>query len=91
MSFLQDTLVRFWGLPNAAEMERLAQRVVAEGLSVRATEELVALHEEPEPGPDQPRVLRARSTPLPALHPAVRCLRHSCEGDTWSEEGAHYH
>ena len=55
------------GLPNAAEMERLAQRVVAEGLSVRATEELVALHEEPEPGPDQPKVLRARSTPLPAL------------------------
>ena len=55
------------GLPNAAEMERLAQRVVAEGLSVRATEELVALHEEPEPGPGQPKVLRARSTPLPAL------------------------
>ena len=55
------------GLPNAAEMERLAQRVVAEGLSVRATEELVALHEESEPGSDQPRVLRARSTPLPAL------------------------
>ena len=55
------------GLPNAAEMERLAQRVVAEGLSVRATEELVALHEDPEPGSDQPKVLRARSTPLPAL------------------------
>ena len=55
------------GLPNAAEMERLAQRVVAEGLSVRATEELVALHEEPEPGSGQPKVLRARSTPLPAL------------------------
>ena len=55
------------GLPNAAEMERLAQRVVAEGLSVRATEQLVALHEEPEPGSDQPKVLRARSTPLPAL------------------------
>ena len=55
------------GLPNAAEMERLAQRVVAEGLSVRATEELVALHEEPEPGAGQPKVLRARSTPLPAL------------------------
>lgn len=55
------------GLPNAAEMERFAQRVVAEGLSVRATEELVALHEDPEPGSDQPRVLRARSTPLPAL------------------------
>ena len=55
------------GLPNAAEMERLAQRVVAEGLSVRATEELVALHEEPEPESGQPKVLRARSTPLPAL------------------------
>ena len=52
---------------EGAEMERVAQRIVAEGLSVRATEELVALHEEPEPGPDQPRVLRARSTPLPAL------------------------
>ena len=55
------------GLPNAAEMERLAQRVVAEGLSVRATEELVALHEEPDSGTSQPKVLRARSTPLPAL------------------------
>ena len=51
------------GLPNAAEMERLAQRVVAEGLSVRATEEL----EETDSGSDQPKVLRARSTPLPAL------------------------
>ncbi len=31
------------GLPDAAAMERLAQRIVAEGLSVRATEEVVAL------------------------------------------------
>lgn len=54
------------GLPNAAVMERLAQRIVAEGLSVRATEELVALQEEPEGG-EQAKVLRARSTPLPAL------------------------
>ena len=30
-------------LPDPAEMERLAQRIVAEGLSVRATEEAVAL------------------------------------------------
>lgn len=30
------------GLPDAAAMERLAQRVVAEGLSVRSTEEAVA-------------------------------------------------
>lgn len=31
------------GLADAAAMERLAQRIVAEGLSVRATEEIVAL------------------------------------------------
>lgn len=31
------------GLPDVAAMERLAQRIVAEGLSVRATEEIVAL------------------------------------------------
>lgn len=31
------------GLEDQAEMEKLAQRIVAEGLSVRATEELVAL------------------------------------------------
>ncbi|CEA07224.1 putative chromosome-partitioning protein ParB [Arthrobacter saudimassiliensis] len=31
------------GLGDAADMEKLAQRIVAEGLSVRATEELVSL------------------------------------------------
>lgn len=36
------------GLPDPAAMERLAQRIVAEGLSVRATEELVALGEDGE-------------------------------------------
>lgn len=35
------------GLLDADAMDRLAQRVVAEGLSVRATEEIVALGEEP--------------------------------------------
>ncbi|HEY3575944.1 MAG TPA: ParB/RepB/Spo0J family partition protein [Arthrobacter sp.] len=34
-------------LPNAASMERLAQKIVAEGMSVRATEEAVTLHREP--------------------------------------------
>lgn len=34
-------------LPDAAAMEHLAHRIVAEGLSVRATEEIVALGEEP--------------------------------------------
>jgi chromosome segregation DNA-binding protein len=54
------------GLPNAAAMERLAQRIVAEGLSVRATEEFVAVHDEPEPA-RKSKPLRARSAPLPAL------------------------
>lgn len=42
-------------LPDALAMEKLAQRIVAEGLSVRATEELVALGE---------RAPKTRRTPL---------------------------
>ncbi|WP_138444886.1 ParB/RepB/Spo0J family partition protein [Sinomonas susongensis] len=34
-------------LPDAGAMERVAQRIVAEGLSVRATEEAVALYQDP--------------------------------------------
>jgi ParB family chromosome partitioning protein len=34
-------------LPDAGAMERVAQRIVSEGLSVRATEEAVALYQEP--------------------------------------------
>lgn len=37
------------GLPDAGAMERLAQRIVAEGLSVRTVEELVALGDEDKP------------------------------------------
>ncbi len=37
------------GLPDAAAMERLAQRIVAEGISVRATEEIVSLGGDPTP------------------------------------------
>ncbi|MDR2452966.1 MAG: ParB/RepB/Spo0J family partition protein [Bifidobacteriaceae bacterium] len=45
------------GLEDAAAMERLAQRIVAEGLSVRTTEELVALGEVPAaPKRKQPTV-----------------------------------
>jgi ParB family chromosome partitioning protein len=53
------------GLEDGAAMERLAQRVVAEGLSVRAVEELVALDEgaaprqrqkRPRPGGNQPEL-----------------------------------
>jgi ParB family chromosome partitioning protein len=34
-------------LPDAAAMERLAQKIVAEGMSVRATEEVVTLYQSP--------------------------------------------
>jgi len=37
------------GLPDAAAMERVAQRVVAEGISVRGVEELVAVGEDGSP------------------------------------------
>jgi ParB family chromosome partitioning protein len=49
------------GLPDGAAMERLAQRIVAEGLSVRATEEIVTLGGEPE------KPTRARG-PRPGEH-----------------------
>lgn len=45
------------GLPDAAAMERLAQRIVAEGLSVRSVEEIVAL------GGDSERPQRAARRP----------------------------
>jgi len=45
------------GLSDAAAMDRLAQRIVAEGLSVRSTEEIVALggDQDPKPKHTQPR------------------------------------
>lgn len=46
------------GLTDGAAMERLAQRIVAEGLSVRATEEVVAVGGDSEPAPKR-RPLRA--------------------------------
>ncbi|MBO1767398.1 ParB/RepB/Spo0J family partition protein [Allobranchiibius sp. GilTou38] len=51
-------------LPDAAAMERLAQRIVAEGLSVRSTEEIIAVGQEPE------KVTRATPT-MGAHHPAL--------------------
>lgn len=43
------------GLPDAAAMERIAQRITAEGLSVRAVEEIVAL------GGDEPKPTRVQA------------------------------
>lgn len=45
------------GLKDAAAMERLAQAIVAQGLSVRATEEIVAMGDD---GADAPRTRRSR-------------------------------
>lgn len=51
------------GLEDAANMEVLAQRIVAEGLSVRATEETVVLLNRGE----KPRVSRETKEPSPEL------------------------
>ena len=51
------------GLPDAAGQERLAQRIVAEGLSVRTVEEIVAVGEVP----DGQRAPRPRRPVAPAL------------------------
>ncbi|WP_265442611.1 ParB/RepB/Spo0J family partition protein [Flexivirga meconopsidis] len=58
------------GLPDAAAMERLAQRIVAEGLSVRSTEEIVAL------GGDKEKATR-RATNQTAQHPELDDLAAS--------------
>ena len=47
------------GLEDAAAQERLAQRIVAEGLSVRSVEEIVAL------GGDAPERVRTQRGPRP--------------------------
>lgn len=49
------------GLADAAEQEAIADRIVSEGLSVRATEELVRLKLLDDPGDDRPRRRSARS------------------------------
>jgi len=51
------------GLPTGDAMERLAQRIVAEGLSVRTTEELVALGGVGAPRPPREQV-RSASAPV---------------------------
>ncbi len=46
------------GLDNADDQDRLATRIVAEGLSVRAVEEIVAMH---DVAPDKPRQRRSKT------------------------------
>ena len=54
------------GLPSAEAQEAMATRVVAEGMSVRAVEEAVALSHSCAQGPDA-AVRRAKRTPQPAM------------------------
>ena len=61
-------------VPEPAGQERLAQRVVAEGLSVRATEELVALGETGRD--DTPRRRSPRPTPEVAVEVAAQLSDH---------------
>ncbi len=62
------------GLPDPAAQERLAQRIVAEGLSVRAVEEIVSLG---EPGPlAVPRHRSARSSSPRAVELAAAMSDH---------------
>lgn len=53
------------GLADAAAQERLAQRIVAEGLSVRSVEEIVAV--DPEQATQRPAKIRTRQPTAPAL------------------------
>jgi ParB family chromosome partitioning protein len=57
------------GLPDAESQERIAAKIVAEGLSVRTTEELVATNDSPAP-------TRAQ-TPRPPKAPAIARLEES--------------
>ncbi|MBW4094035.1 MAG: ParB/RepB/Spo0J family partition protein [Acidobacteria bacterium] len=54
-------------LPDAAAMERIAQRIVQEGMSVRSTEEAVAMYQEPQPGAKTPTRANARHERLDFL------------------------
>lgn len=53
------------GLSDPAAIERLAQRIVAEGLSVRSVEEIVALGEDDGQDPSTPTRRRRSAAPVP--------------------------
>lgn len=65
------------GLTDGAATERLAQRIVAEGLSVRATEEIVAI------GDDEPLRPELRRRPRPGEHSAALSDLSARLSDRW--------
>ena len=80
------------GLSDGAEIERLAQRIVSEGLSVRATEEIVMLTES-DGGERQDTQGTASRHPQRgggrAGHPAFRPVRDPGQGGARQDQGPH--
>ena len=79
--------------PTPSAQDRLAGRVVSEGISVRGLEELVAVGEHGEDD-DQPRVRSARPTApglLGAGRPAQRPARHPGQGGPGPLQGPDQH
>ena len=76
------------GLPDAAAMERMAQRIVAEGLSVRTVEELVTLGDDdtpatrraPRPGTRRPQLDDLAADLSDRLETRVRIALGSAQG-----------
>jgi ParB family chromosome partitioning protein len=71
------------GLDNAKQQERLAARIVAEGLSVRAVEEIVAVGVEPDKSPRK----RTKAAPDPALADLAAALADAWETQVLVELG----
>jgi ParB family chromosome partitioning protein len=67
------------GLDDAEAQERLAGRIVSEGLSVRTVEELVALGETGESGEDKPARKRTKRAQSPALADLAAALSDDLE------------
>ena len=76
------------GLADGASMERLAQRIVAEGLSVRTVEEIVTLGSNDAPRPARrPARRRASSAAGRPGRPSVGPLRHPREHRPGTAQG----
>jgi ParB family chromosome partitioning protein len=71
------------GLDNAKQQERLAARIVAEGLSVRAVEEIVAVGVEPDKSPRK----RTKAAADPALADLAAALADAWETQVLVELG----
>ncbi len=75
------------GLDDAPAMERLAQRIVAEGLSVRSVEEIVAVGEEPGPVTAQAEGRGSDGRSRRPGRPALRPLRDPGQDRPGPEQG----